>query len=140
MSDNARFDPRFDPAFQPGYAGPIASKPVVAPIQQPAHVAEPPAALPAVVAASMSQETVDEPSGGVNPFLIVLGGVAVALVGGGLFLTSRLREFYLNTQSGSEFDFATGQVLIYAAALLIMLGIATAIGVLFVFAVRWRRP
>ncbi|MBC7589500.1 MAG: hypothetical protein H7226_00465, partial [Salinibacterium sp.] len=62
-----------------------------------------------------------------------------ALVGGGLFLTSRLREFYLNTQQGSDFDFATGQVLIYGAALVIMLGIATAIGVLFVFAVRWRR-
>ncbi|MBC7592051.1 MAG: hypothetical protein H7226_13545, partial [Salinibacterium sp.] len=124
MSDNARFDPRFDPAFQPGYEGPIASKPVVAPNQQPARVSEPPVALPAVVAPPVSQESVEQPSGGVNPFLIVLGAIAAALVGGGLFLTSRLREFYLNTQQGSDFDFATGQVLIYGAALVIMLGIA----------------
>ena len=45
---------------------------------------------------------------------------------------------FADTQS-SNFDFVTLQVLTAAAPLVICLGLATGIGVLFVFAVRWNR-
>lgn len=140
MSDDARFDPRFDPAFQPGYTGPLAaSKPAPKIL-----VGDPPAPLP--VQQPVQPAVVDEADDDdlplprrANPFLIVLGVIALLLVGGGLYLVSRLRDLFADTQSGSDFDYVTLQVLMYASPLIIVLGLATAIGVLFVIAVRWGR-
>ena len=151
MSDDARFDPRFDPAFQPGYAGPIAAGPsaakdVPAPTAAAptALSAAPPAAPPAMsgVAAPVPDTTTHEPADGrgVNPFVIGLGVVSIVLTLGGVYLITLLQQMFAASQgSQSTFDYATLQALLYGVPLLITLGIATAIGVLFIFAVRWWR-
>ena len=138
MSDHGRFDPRFDPAFQPGYEGPLT--PARPARTRPAASA--PEALPVIVDAPPVQEVVDDDEPQQrrpNPFLIALGAVTVLLLGGGLYLVSRLRDLFADTQSTSDFDYVTLQVLMYAAPLLLVLGLATGIGVLFVFATRWGR-
>ena len=154
MSDDARFDPRFDPAFQPGYTGPItsarpATRATIGDPPRPLAAAAPaavlgtgpaPAAAPVGTAAASvvpDDAAYDEPlPRRANPFLIVLGAIALVLVGGGLYLVSRLRDLFADTQSGSQFDYVTLQVLMYAAPMIIVLGLATAIGVLFVLATR----
>ena len=159
MSDDARFDPRFDPAFQPGYAGPIAAGPSAAklvPAPPTALSAAPPAAPTAAptamsaevsaamstVAAPLPDTTTDKSADGrrVNPFVIGLGVVSIVLILGGVYLITLLQQMFAVSQgSQTTFDYATFQALMYGAPLLIALGIATAIGVLFIFAVRWWR-
>ncbi|MBN9239692.1 MAG: hypothetical protein BGO97_08335 [Micrococcales bacterium 70-64] len=144
MSDDARFDPRFDPAFQPGYEGPLTP---TRPARSKAAAA--PQALPVVERAATETVVVDEtavhedaderPPRRLNPFLVALGASAVILLGVGLYLVSRLRDLFADTQSTSSFDYVTLQVLMFAAPLLLVLGLATGIGVLFLFAVRWDR-
>ena len=142
MSD-ARFDPRFDPAFQPGYEGPIAP---AAPVSRQKPAAAVPEALPDVVPAPVTSarepedEDEDEPAPRrANPFIIALGAVSVVLLGGGLYLVSRLRDLFTDTQATSALDYTTIQVLMYTAPLVLVLGLATGVGLLFVFAVRWDR-
>ena len=150
MSDDARFDPRFDPAFQPGYAGPIASElPAPQPVSAPAVAAAPPTALSAAPPPAMSAVAVPipdlptaEPADGrrVNPFVIGLGVVSIVLMLGGGYLITLLQQMFAASQgSQTTFDYATFQALVYGAPLLIALGVATAIGILFVSAVRWWR-
>ena len=134
MSDDARFDPRFDPAFQPGYDGPIAeSLPARA-----RPVAAAPEALPVVqTLVAREPEPEDDPSPQrANPFLIAIGVAAIVFVGGGLYLVSRLRDLFADTQSTSAIDYTTLQVLMYAAPLVLVLGLATGVGLLFLLAVR----
>lgn len=149
-ADDDRFDPRFDPAFQRGYSGPVPTA-VPAPTRPLAESPpRPPAvqhrivdAAPAprgVVRDDEQHDDLDEPAARhPNPFLLALGAVAVLLVGGGLYLLSRLREMFANTQ-GADFDFVTIQALVAGTPIIIGLGLATGIGVLFVYAVRWGRP
>jgi hypothetical protein len=139
MSDDARFDPRFDPAFQPGYAGPLASAPSAA---QP--VTAPPAALPTVTAPVTDVATVPAEERGddhrTNPFIIALAAVSVILILGGVYLLSLLQQMFAASQgSQTTFDYVTLQALIFGGPLLIALGIATAIGILCMFASRWWR-
>jgi len=142
MSDNVRFDPRFDPAFQPGYEGPIAPvtpaarqrPPAAAPISLPPVA---PVHAPAIVVPAVGAEVEDDAAPRrANPFLIALGAVAAVLVGGALYLISRLRDLFADTQSSSTFDYVTLQVMLFAAPLLLVLGLATGVGLLFVFALR----
>ena len=163
MSKEARFDPRFDPAFQPGYDESLASaqpatkrRPTAtapAPIGQPpawsqyapttrsapaaAPIDAPPAATEVL---STPADLDDDPAPRrANPFLIALGAVAILLLGGGLYLVSRMRDLFADTQSSSTFDYVTIQVLMFAAPLILVLGLATGVGLLFVFAIRWDR-
>jgi hypothetical protein len=69
--------------------------------------------------------------------MIVLLAVSVLLIGGGLYLVTRMRDLFANTQSSTDFDFVTLQVLIGAAPIAIGLGVATGIGVLFIYAIKW---
>jgi len=160
MSDDARFDPRFDPAFQPGYEGPLVParpSPVSTRVAAPAPIGSPPAAVvPRSVAPTRAAEQVPAiPSRGVddrladeelddpaplyrNPFVIALIAIAVALISVALWLTTQLRDMYENAQ-GDAFDFVRAQVLIALTPLLLVLGGATAIAVLVLFAIRWRR-
>jgi hypothetical protein len=138
MSDDARFDPRFDPAFQPGYDGPLAE---VQPATKGKTVASVPEALPAVQA-PVSHEPVieDDPAPRrMNPFLISLAAAAILLLGGGLYLVSRMRDLFADTQSTSDFDYITLQVLMGVAPLVLVLGLATGVGMLFLLAARWDR-
>ena len=148
MSDDRDFDPRFDPAFQRGYEG-------VADAPPKASRATPPAARPAELASTGERPTTVEPGRAdstrpnetarpdeppprrTNPFIIVLLAVSVLLIGGGLYLVVRMRDLFANTQSSTDFDFVTLQVLIGAAPIAIGLGVATGIGVLFSYAIKW---
>jgi hypothetical protein len=138
MSDDARFDPRFDPAFQPGYDGPIAEA-LPAKARPAATVPE---ALPVVQSPRQAEpEVEDDPAPRrANPFLIAIGVAAIVFIGGGLYLVSRLRDLFSDTQSTSAIDYTTLQVLMYAAPLVLVLGLATGVGLLFLLAVRRDRP
>lgn len=144
-----QFDPRFNPAFQRGYDGPSPEPASADRIGRPTRSVEPvPVAMPRQpVAERDSDHSVDDRfiesevhgERRRNPFLIALGIIAAVLVGGGLLLVSRLRDLFEDTQSSSNFDFVTLQVLTATAPLLITLGLATGIGVLFVYAIDRQR-
>jgi hypothetical protein len=147
-ADDDRFDPRFDPAFQRGYTGPVPTsvpatnaKPRID-SPAPHRVAEPEQSAHRVVHDDRDDEFEypdDAPLRRANPFLIALGVVALALVGGGLYLISRMRDLFASTQNQADFDFVTMQVLMVLAPIIVCLGLATAIGVLFIYAGRWGR-
>lgn len=163
MSDDRNFDPRFDPAFQRGYDGVVDARPratvtesvAPAPAATPAAAVAPatasdPVAQAAVVQGAVPQgstaqaSTVVEEIPGedplprrVNPFLIVLALISIVLIGAGFYLVARIPDLYANSQDSVNFDFVTLQVLIAAAPLSIALGLATAIGLLFVLALGW---
>jgi hypothetical protein len=137
-NDRSTFDPRFDPAFQRGFDGEVESI-LTERVSEPAII-EPVLSSPAVTEPQLIE--ISEPDARVrriNPFLIALGAVSVVLITGGLYLVSRLREFFDSSQTTSDFDFVTLQVLLYAAPLIVVLGLATAIGLVFIAAVRWGR-
>ena len=138
MSDDARFDPRFDPAFQPGYTGPLAeSLPARARPTAAAPEALPAAQVPVAREQEPLSELEDDPAPRrTNPYVIAIGVAALVLVGGGLYLVSRLRDLFSDTQSTSAIDYTTLQVLMYAAPLVLVLGLATGVGLLFLLAVR----
>lgn len=127
MSD---FDPRFDPAFQRGYDGPTVASP---------KSTDAPAGDPTPVI-RIEADPVDEELSPrrANPFLIGLAALAVALTAGGLALVFQLRALFADTQANSDFDYITLQTLMIGAPIVVGLGLATGIGVLFVFATRWR--
>ena len=158
MSDNRDFDPRFNPAFQRGYEG-VAETP--APATRPV-ITPPPTSRPATTPpvgrtttpslGRVEPEPLARPSRDFdfteveierdaprsrNPFIIVLAVIAVVVTGAGLVLFSRLGAIFADTQSSAGFDYVSFQVLVIAAPLLVCLGLATGIGLLFVLAVRW---
>ena len=71
-----------------------------------------------------------------NPFLIAVLLIAIALIGGGVLIASRLDVWYEEVPTGPGFFLL--QSLQFGAPLAVALGIATIIGVLFLFALRWR--
>ncbi|MCU1543473.1 MAG: hypothetical protein JWM50_1338 [Microbacteriaceae bacterium] len=73
-----------------------------------------------------------------NPFLIALIVVSVALVAGGVWGVQAAREPFLNTDAAVNVDYSGLQMLMTFAPMAIALGIATAVGILFVYAIRWR--
>jgi len=138
MSDDPRFDPRFDPAFQPGYDGPIIA---AKPIMQPPATAAPPTPVAEQPRRSVLTTTAvdEEPEPRrLNPFIIALAAIALLLAGGGVYLVARMRDLFADT-SDPSFDFVTMQVLMGLAPLVLVLGVATGIGVLFLLARRWDR-
>jgi hypothetical protein len=145
VSDDRDFDPRFDAAFQRGYQGVVDAAPkATRPAPPPARAIEPdvapvePPSAPAPVLEKADAE--DAGPRGANPFLIALGIAALLLIGGGVYVATRLPALYAATQNSTNFDFVTLQVLIAAAPLSIALGVGTVIGLLFVLALRWGRP
>ncbi len=134
-SDDA-LDLGVDPAYGPAAAEvapaatAVASRPATGLIAQ---------ADPKINAERIDEEPEEGASRRPNPFLIALAAVSVLLIGGGFSMFARIAELYSN-EATSPFDWATAQSLTVAAPMLIALGVATAIGVLFVFAVRWKSP
>jgi hypothetical protein len=153
MNDETRsdIDPRFDPAFQRGFdpATPVrerepaplprAAPPSVpvappVPVVQAAH--EPPSAtLDAEEIADSSLES----HPGRNPYLLVLGVVAIILVAVGVWLFVQSGAQFNSREVRSQGDYMSLDATIHMAPFISLLGAATAIGVVFVFAVRWRR-
>jgi hypothetical protein len=105
--------------------------------------ASPPQAPVAATAAptttdAASPEHAEAPSG-VNPFVIALAVVSVALVAGGVWGVQAAREPFLRTDAAVDVDYSGLQMLMTFAPMSIALGLATAVGILFLYAVRWRR-
>lgn len=168
MSDDAsKFDPRFDPAFQRGYDGPVQPsvrrrpradsppEPIGLPPQYSA-VERPVLADPmsdllrrddaergekrAPRESSESDEEEDTTPRGRNPFLIILTMIGVILIVGSLALLMNLDQIVrMGTQSNSQPYFGLMSMIQLGAPMLVTLGLATLIGVLFVYAVRWKR-
>jgi len=155
MSDDdtaARIDPRFDPAFQRGFEGAVTTTrrrslpgvPPVLPAQQqivPPPVSPPAAAVsaPAPVADAV-EEVAEEPAArGMNPFVVVLWVVAAVLVLVGGYLAQWVRTTFLTDSVSTNIDYVTIEIVKYGAPLLIVLGLATAIGLLFLHAIAWRK-
>jgi hypothetical protein len=72
-----------------------------------------------------------------NPFLIILLVLAVALIGAGVYLGSRIDPWYDDVSADGP-GFGLLNMLQFGAPLAITLGIATVIAVLVILAVRWR--
>jgi hypothetical protein len=163
MSDDTtqQFDPRFDPAFQRGFdpATPVAAsipaqRPVepatparvtAAPPAAPAQQVSPPPLAPDSTDALISSyldapESGDDSSApGRNPFLFALGIVAIVLVVAGIWLFVESGAAFNSRQVRSQGDYMSLDATIHMAPFIALLGGATAIGVLFVFAARWRK-
>jgi hypothetical protein len=166
---NLGVDPRFDPAFQRGFdqtipieesvpdpltrttaAAPAPSARVVAP----PRVAPAPPSLPKAPAAAALPEIIDvevdpedepvaEPeadsSPSRNPFLLFLGIISIALVAAGIWLFVRSGDAFNSREVRSQGDYMSLDATIHMAPFIALLGGATAIGVLFVFASKWKK-
>ncbi|HEY8914703.1 hypothetical protein [Lacisediminihabitans sp.] len=147
-TDEPGFDPRFDPAFQPGYDPIVHGREQRPPVEpnversertpptvepgQPIAVEEEPAAEPD------AETTVRRP----NVFLLALWVLSAIFIGTGLyllrFISDRLDS--LNTSGGGgSSDYYLLQAYTMGAPMLIVLGLATATGTLFLFAARSQR-
>jgi hypothetical protein len=162
------FDPRFDPAFQRGFesatgastgrraahgddrrAAPTRvaeARPVEARSGDyaPTPPIGPPPTVDNTTAARVdSQQTdaaaEDEQTPRPNPFLIALGVIAVVLVAAGVWGIQAAREPFLGTDVASNVDYVGLQILQLIAPVAVALGVATGIGILFVFAVGWQK-
>ncbi|MDQ1562356.1 MAG: hypothetical protein QOE85_1697 [Actinomycetota bacterium] len=153
MNDETQsdIDPRFDPAFQRGFdpATPVrehepAPLPRVAvptvpvttpdPVVPAAH--EPP---PATLDAEDKADASFDSHPGRNPYLLILGVVAVILVAVGVWLFVQSGAQFNSREVRSQGDYMSLDATIHMAPFISLLGAATAIGVVFVFAVKWRR-
>jgi hypothetical protein len=76
---------------------------------------------------------------GRNPFLLALGIIAVVLVGAGIWLFVRSGAAFNSREVRSQGDYMSLDATIHTAPFIALLGAVTAIGLLFVFALRWRR-
>lgn len=157
--DASKFDPRFDPAFQRGYDGPVTAAPREAPRETPretARIGTPPGPratertvdrapqnapqpIDYTVTLDPHDEALDDAPAHRNPFLVALVVVAAALVVGGVMLAINLRTIFDDGTGASTVDWVIAQALMIATPIVICLGLATGIGVLFVYAVRWGR-
>ena len=79
------------------------------------------------------------PSTARNPFLLAIGLVAVFLVAGGIGLFVASGGAFNSRDVRSQGDYMSLDALIHAAPFVALLGIAAALGVLFVFAAKWRK-
>jgi hypothetical protein len=165
---SAEIDPRFDPAFQRGFdqsipieeyvPEPSARMTIVAPPEQPPVAPKPAAVIvPAAPQVNPSERSgldtedaavaVGEPDASAdldsspsrNPFLLFLGIIAIALVAVGIWLFVRSGDAFNSRDVPSQGAFMSLTSTITVAPFIALLGAATAIGVLFVFASRWKR-
>jgi hypothetical protein len=156
-------DPRFDPAFQRGFDGSVTvtrrraapGTPSVtpaqdrsaqqAPVQRPNLPARPPVSPPEVAAAVETEpeaDVVEEEvvvTRGANPFVIALWVIAAVLVAVGAWGIEWARAAFLTESLTTNVDYVLVEIVRVAAPASIGLGVATAIGLLFLSAVRWQR-
>ncbi|TXN30332.1 hypothetical protein [Lacisediminihabitans profunda] len=146
--DEPGFDPRFDPAFQPGYDPTLHGREQRPPVEsnvdrsvRTAPLVEPgqPIAVEEESAAAAEPETTSRRP---NVFVVALWALSAVFIGTGLyllrFISDRLDS--LNTSGGGgSSDYYLLQAYTMAAPMLIVLGLATATGTLFLFAARSQR-
>jgi hypothetical protein len=162
-----RFDPAFQRGFDQSIPieeyvpDPLprtiaAAAPPAAPVVEPRTVVvAPPPAVAAVAPESREivverddlDESTTEPTGeseldsspSRNPFLLFLGIIAIALVAAGIWLFVRSGDAFNSREVRSQGDYMSLDATIHMAPFIALLGAATAIGVLFVFASKWRK-
>lgn len=159
MSKDAKdgFDPRFDPAFQPGFSGQVVTPKARQKGGEAPAAGFPisPMPMPSAVATSTRPRNVDEmladqgpdaaaasDAGGrrrPNPFLLALIAVSAALIVGGLGAAQSIRSLFDTENISVELDYMSLEMIKFAAPLAVGLGVATAIGVLFIYALDWKR-
>jgi len=132
------------PAAAPAYAPvqPVAPRP--SGTEQPGLGVQgvpaqaPQSAIPEVSASddAAAETGIAQPAGR-NPFLIGLTVLSVVLVLGGLAGLQWLRGRFLAPDIATELDFVTVQAATTGLVIVIGIGLATAIGVLFVHAAHW---
>jgi hypothetical protein len=148
MSDKSGddFDPRFDPAFQRGFDGeglrapgrPVDAPPAAPPIALPPTPAGAGESVPSSLQAADAAAD-DDRQPRRNPFLIALAVVSVALVVAGVWIIQIARAPFDGTNAAANVDFVFLQILGGLAPAAIALGVATAIGIVFVLAVDWQK-
>jgi hypothetical protein len=74
-----------------------------------------------------------------NPFLLFLGIISIALVAAGIWLFVRSGDAFNSRDVRSQGDYMSLDATIHTAPFIALLGGATAIGVLFVFASKWKK-
>jgi hypothetical protein len=162
-------DPRYDPAFQRGFdqtipveeyvpelllrktasppapPAPVVAPPIVAhvppPVQWVEATAIAAAADPDVVVGEPAAESESESDSNPtrNPFLLFLAIIAIALVAIGIWLFVRSGDAFNSREVRSQGDYMSLDATIHMAPFIALLGAATAIGVVFVFASKWKR-
>jgi uncharacterized membrane protein YidH (DUF202 family) len=115
----------------------VLGQPVSAPASQSGPGAEP---LIAPGAARTGTERSTEAAPSLrNPFIVALCVIAIALLVAGIAIFARTSQAFNDPGNvRSQGDYESLSTTLAAAPMLVLLGVATAIGVLFVFAVRWR--
>ena len=137
---NDSFDPRFDPAFQPGFevkspkSRAAKSRPV-----SPAQAALESAREHAEAKPIGEPETDEVESRRPNPFLLALGALSVVLIAGGLASSQWVRAQFMQEDIRLNLDYFSMDALKIAIPLSVALGVAIGAGVLFVFALRWKK-
>jgi hypothetical protein len=119
--------PLSPPAVVPG---PVAASPgtvVVPPLVEPLGSDTPDAAADAA------------PDRRLNPFLIALAVVSLALLVAGVWGVQAARTPFVQTNIAANTDYVGLQMLMIFAPLSIFLGIATAVGIVFFYAAEWQR-
>jgi hypothetical protein len=81
------------------------------------------------------------PARSANPFLLMLWVASALMVFGGVGLFEWVGQLTAEAQrtGSAPYDYFLVQSLIFGVPLLMVLGVATATGILFVYAVRWRK-
>ena len=142
MADK-EFDPRFDPAFQPGY-DPKKTQRVTRSVtpaepEEPVgevYVAPPISELPAP---SAPRQTLTLRN--TNPLLITLWVLSAVFVATGIYALRLIGDRVTQLGASGGFggaDYYLLQAYTIGAPLLIVLGLATATGTIFLLAARWK--
>jgi hypothetical protein len=132
VSDKTDFDPRFDPAFQPGYDASTA-QPKAKRSTNPAE-----AALRSATTGDRAIHVEGSRVAGRNPFMIALIAIGVVLIIAGVVAIRSLGEAFDTVDIQVDLDYYTLDVLKVVGPMLVALGSATIIGVVFVKAVQWK--
>jgi hypothetical protein len=138
------------PVAAAGAPAPIAAPARIIPVQAPPPLPVSERSAPPVVQAELTPDDVvrladspediaDDSSPTRNPFLLALGIIAVVLVAVGIWLFGQTGDAFNSSEVRSQGDYMTLVATIQVAPFIALLGGATAISVIFVFAARWRR-
>jgi hypothetical protein len=139
------FDPRFDPAYQPGF-DPSKHTPAAMPAPDNADVGVAPAEAPAeTITIAPAAPVAPNPAPGAprrNPLLVILWTLSALFVASGFYGFRLIGDRVTALGSTGGFggaDYYLLQSYVILAPLLIVLGLATAVGTLFLLAARWKR-
>lgn len=150
MSNDARdtFDPRFDPAFQPGFEGAVVAAPVSrrprdesparTVLEQRAELIEKAGTTAQPTPADQQDEDGDtrrKP----NPFLLALLVLSFGLIAGGLGAAQSVLAVFDTENIAVDIDYMFLEMVKFAAPLAVALGVAIGAGVLFVYALDWKK-